>query len=107
MTNTTNTTNVTATKLWKRNAVVAVVLLFICVGVYLNWSYHKEPEASAVSGETELADTLDTALLQEAGADTDTETAGEGGGIASVLPSPAAGFYSSARLNLCTIRSGQ
>lgn len=84
MTNTTNTTNVTATKLWKRNAVVAVVLLFICVGVYLNWSYHKEPEASAVSGETELADTLDTALLQEAGADTDTETAGEGGGIASV-----------------------
>ena len=84
MTNTTNTTNVTATKLWKRNAVVAVVLLFICVGVYLNWSYHKEPAASAVSGETELADTLDTALLQEAGADTDTETAGEGGGIASV-----------------------
>ena len=27
----------TATKLWKRNAVVAVVLLFVCVGVYLNW----------------------------------------------------------------------
>ena len=26
-------------KLWKRNAIVAVVLLFICVGVYLNWSY--------------------------------------------------------------------
>ena len=23
----------TATKLWKRNAVVAVVLLFVCVGV--------------------------------------------------------------------------
>ena len=32
----------TATKLWKRNAVVAVVLLFVCVGVYLNWSYNNK-----------------------------------------------------------------
>ena len=40
----------TATKLWKRNAVVAVVLLFVCVGVYLNWSYHRDGTAP-VSGE--------------------------------------------------------
>lgn len=26
-------------KNWRRNAVVATVLLFICAGVYLNWSY--------------------------------------------------------------------
>ncbi len=30
---------------WKRSGVVAVVLLFVCVAVYLNWSY----------GQTELA----------------------------------------------------
>lgn len=58
----------TATKLWKRNAVVAVVLLFVCVGVYLNWSYHRDGTAP-VSGETELAD---------------TQTAGEDTGVTSV-----------------------
>ena len=26
-------------KLWKRNAVVAAIVLFVCVAVYLNWSY--------------------------------------------------------------------
>ena len=26
-------------KLWKRNAVVATVLLFVCAAVYLNWRY--------------------------------------------------------------------
>ena len=70
----------TTTKLWKRNAVVAVVLLFVCVGVYLNWSTHRDTQAT--SGETELADTLDTALLQEA--QENTETAGDGSGVTSV-----------------------
>lgn len=32
-------------KLWKRNAVVATVLLFVCVGIYLNWAYQKEQAA--------------------------------------------------------------
>ena len=27
------------TQLWKRNAVVAAIALFICAAVYLNWSY--------------------------------------------------------------------
>ncbi len=72
----------TTTKLWKRNAVVAVVLLFICVGVYLNWTYHQDGEAAETSGTLELADTLDSALLKEA--ETDTETAGDAGGVTSV-----------------------
>ena len=67
-------------KLWKRNAIVAVVLLFICVGVYLNWSYNRDGEAEAASGDVELADTLDTALLEEA-QQVDTDTVG---GVASV-----------------------
>ncbi len=57
------------TKLWKRNAVVAVVLLFICVGVYLNWSYNRDLTTEETSGEVELADTLDRALLDAAGQD--------------------------------------
>lgn len=31
-------------KTWKRNAVIATVLLFVCVGVYLNWSYNQKQE---------------------------------------------------------------
>lgn len=69
------------TKLWKRNAVVAVVALFICVGVYLNWSYNQDLTAQETAGTVELADTLDTALLSEAAQDTE---AAAGGGVTSV-----------------------
>lgn len=65
-------------KLWKRNAVVAVVLLFICVGVYLNWSYNQDQLAMETSGRIELADTLDLDLLNDAAEETDTAV-GEGG----------------------------
>lgn len=50
-------------KLWKRNAVIATVLLFICAGVYLNWSYNQKNEpvdltetlsAEQVMGEASL-----------------------------------------------------
>lgn len=29
-------------KTWKRNAVIATVLVFVCAGVYLNWSYNEK-----------------------------------------------------------------
>ena len=38
---------------WKRNAVVATVLVFVCTGVYLNWSYNQNASVSS------MADTLD------------------------------------------------
>ncbi|MCL1821036.1 MAG: hypothetical protein FWG36_10345, partial [Oscillospiraceae bacterium] len=28
--------------IWRRNAVVAVVVLFVCVALYLSWSYNRE-----------------------------------------------------------------
>lgn len=49
------------TKIWKRNAVVAVVLMFICVGAYLNWTDHQENMADTV----ELKDTVDVSLLDD------------------------------------------
>lgn len=42
-----------ALKNWRRNAVVATVLLFICAGIYLNWSY---TEKAAVQDLTETLD---------------------------------------------------
>ncbi|MEG0825563.1 MAG: SpoIIIAH-like family protein [Oscillospiraceae bacterium] len=37
-------------KLWKRNAVVAVIVLFVCVAVYLNWSYGNGEGKDTASG---------------------------------------------------------
>ena len=34
-------------KVWKRNAVVAAIVLFVCVAVYLNWSYQSGETADA------------------------------------------------------------
>lgn len=42
-----------ALKNWRRSAVVATVLLFVCAGIYLNWSYTKN---SAVADLTETLD---------------------------------------------------
>ena len=33
--------------LWKRNAVISVIVLFVCVALYLSWSYGREPESEA------------------------------------------------------------
>ncbi len=39
-------------KLWKRNAVVVAIVLFVCMAVYLNWSYSQDPGESAGVGKT-------------------------------------------------------
>lgn len=44
-------------KIWKRNAVIATVLLFVCAGIYLNWSYNR------VDDTADLTETLDSDLL--------------------------------------------
>ena len=58
-------------KLWKRNAVVAVVVLFLCAGIYLNWTYSQKPETEAASAPAELAETLDTELLAKTAEEAD------------------------------------
>ena len=69
-------------KIWKRNAVIATVLLFICAGVYLNWSYNnrqKTPDltdtlnAEQVMGEAtlQLEDAAEPASLDTDGDSTD------------------------------------
>lgn len=39
-------------KVWKRNAVVAAIVLFVCVAVYLNWSYGRSDTASSMNGDS-------------------------------------------------------
>ena len=84
-------------KIWKRNAVVVAIVLFVGVAVYLNWSYNsqstEEPEnsgtdkvlgqTSLVSGDAEDADTEGSELASGAEGDLSVGT----------------GYFATARLN--------
>ena len=83
-------------KLWKRNAVVAAIVLFVCVAVYLNWSYQKE--------ETNVGKTLGQAALVSSRTDDPllpaASSAPGGEPTASAAPTTtASGYFASARLN--------
>lgn len=91
-------------KLWKRNAVVAAIVLFVCVAVYLNWSYQKETSGTANPGGT--GKTLGQAAL--VGGQTDDPLLGgdkQSGALTNVDGTdedPAAttsGYFDAARLN--------
>lgn len=43
-------------QLWKRNAVVAAIALFVCAAVYLNWNYEQETAAGKTLGESTMVD---------------------------------------------------
>ena len=56
-------------KSWKRNAIVATVLLFVCAGIYLNWSFNQSQsvmdltetlDADKVMGDTTLVSSDET-----------------------------------------------
>ena len=46
-------------KTLKRNAVILSVLLFVCVAVYLNWTYNKKGEIEDGKSQTLAAETQD------------------------------------------------
>ena len=79
-------------KLWKRNAVVAAIVLFVCVAVYLNWSYQQEPD------QVDAGKTLGQAALVGAKAQDPLLAATPAPGE-SVAPTTATGYFASARLN--------
>lgn len=55
-------------KLWKRNAVVAAIVLFVCAAVYLNWSYSQE-KSDVSAGALPTGKLLGGAALVGASAD--------------------------------------
>ncbi len=82
--------------IWKRNAVVAAVVLFVCAAVYLNWAYGRSDtamgdtsvtagktlgEAELVNSDTELKlepDESASGAVSEPGAEGSASTEGEG-----------------------------
>ena len=79
---------------WKRNAVVAAVVLFVCAAVYLNWTYQggETADAGKVLGEAALVN----------GQTEDPLVAGTESPAPAPSPTPApsgSGYFDSARLN--------
>ena len=82
-------------QLWKRNAVVAAIALFVCAAVYLNWSY--EQEAGKTLGESTMVGGEDPLLEGTAGgssSSTEEDSVQEEGTAAG-----SSGYFSTARLN--------
>ena len=79
-----------STGLWKRNAVVAAVAIFVCAAVYLNWSYGKEEQAGKNLGDSTLVNQQDPLVGQQTG---DTSAGTEQPGTT------ATGYFATARLN--------
>lgn len=83
---------------WKRNAVVLAIVLFVGVAVYLNWSYNNQLAAesggdsgeSKVLGQTTLVNGVEEDEKEGETADGQTEESQE---------SDASGYFASARLN--------
>ena len=57
-------------QLWKRNAVVAAVALFVCAAVYLNWNYEQQAEAGKTLGQSTMVGSETSDPLVQEGEDT-------------------------------------
>ncbi len=80
-------------QLWKRNAVVAVIGLFVCAAVYLNWNYEQDVSADKTLGESAMVSGSSDPLLAQSAAGTGEAT----GGTAQELS--GTGYFAAARLN--------
>ena len=76
-------------QIWKRNAVVAAIALFVCAAVYLNWNYEQQAQTGKTLGESAMVDSVGDPLLSQS---EQIQTVGEN-------ESESEGYFASARLN--------
>ena len=81
-------------QLWKRNAVVVAIALFVCAAVYLNWNYEQEAQAGKTLGQSTMvgSETGDPLVKGEDSAQPDSS--GETG-----TSSTSGNDFATARLN--------
>jgi stage III sporulation protein AH len=82
-------------QLWKRNAVVVAVALFVCAAVYLNWSYEQETAAGKTLGQSAMvgSETSDPLVSGE------TEGAVPSDSPVEAETTATSSYFSTARLN--------
>lgn len=90
-------------QLWRRNAVVAAIAVFVCAAVYLNWNYEQEQaEAGKTLGQSALVDgETDDPLLTGTETQTQdgTQNAGEGQDGTQQKAGESNSYFATARLN--------
>lgn len=84
-------------KLWKRNAIAAAIVLFVCGAVYLNWSYAQDTQAGKNLGEATLVGS-DSLLGTQDGQATKDNAGGEDA-ASQDGSTPSGTYFSTARLN--------
>lgn len=91
-------------QIWKRNAVVAAIALFVCVAVYLNWNYEQEAQAGKTLGESAMVGNEDPLIGDQSvvadGSQAGTgDTSGAAQGTGTEGAATNSGYFASARLN--------
>lgn len=86
-------------KLWKRNAIAAAIVLFVCGAVYLNWSYSQDAEAGKNLGEAALVDSQSNSLLNRQDPSEGTQEDGAAQEGADSADETSGSYFSTARLN--------
>ena len=87
-------------KIWKRNAIAAAIVLFVCGAVYLNWSYSQDTAAGKNLGEAALVGSQNDPLVQKDGDDASAEgTTTEDGAKTQEDTAQSGTYFSTARLN--------
>lgn len=82
-------------KTWKRNMVVAMIMLFVCAAVYLNWSYGQEVEDGTEAADGKLLG--EATLVDGSSSDPLLDTSSEGAVQENQVEQT--GYFSMARLN--------
>ena len=83
-------------KLWKRNAIAAAIVLFVCGAVYLNWSYSQDTAAGKNLGEAALVGSQNDPLLEK---QKEGAAAEEGAAAQEGADAESGTYFSTARLN--------
>jgi stage III sporulation protein AH len=79
-------------KNWKRNAVIATVLLFVCAAAYLNWSYNEKWDST----DSAMAEAEDAAQAQ---ADEEYAALGDSDGeVGEAESTDVSDYFAAARL---------
>lgn len=84
--------------LWKRNAVIVAIVLFVGAAVYLNWSYNKAGVEDGTADAENSAKILGQASLVN-GEDEDDSLLTNGGEDGTGEGSAVTGYFATARLN--------
>lgn len=84
-------------QLWRRNAVVAVIAVFVCAAVYLNWNY--EQQTGKVLGESTMVGNEDPLLTGQEQQESQEDQSGDGSAAQDGAAQNTSDYFANARLN--------